>query len=184
MSVSVLFFKNSESGGIDRLLDCTLIMSGILIKKDDVYMDLYISMLGSPFAKFKYETCATGVTLTSSTEIYFFYKSQEVIVDIDTTEDERQKVTELCDACCKLKRGYNYWDKFISTYLPLVPIIKADVDIFSAPSLHTSQAVMLILRASLQPDHPICVSLMGINSRGMYSTCLHRILTKNASPRS
>ncbi len=172
--VSILFFKHVDSGGLDRLLDCTFIVTGILVKSEACTADLYISMTGIGFKKYTYSESGLFVTLTSLSDTFYFCKSQEVQVKISASHDELNRIIELCDACCKLKRGYNYWDKFVSTFLPL----ESDVDIFSAPTLHSSQAVVLILRASLDSDHRLQNALTGVNSRSMYSTLLHRVLIR------
>ena len=127
------------------------------------------------FSKYKYEKRPAGSHVEYSDGINF-YEGQQEYVRVCASADEIRRVHETCEACCKIKRGYNYSDKALSVLL-LAPILADDVDIFTATTLHNAQAVLLILRCALDPGNALRGPLMALNSRAVYSTQLYRALS-------
>ena len=179
MSVSVLFFTETISEYIFSVLDSKYMFTGILIEQPGELKVMYMAVIDHPFEKYSCVISPVGISLRSDSCFLTFETSNVARVDISTSAEEFGRVCNLCEACCKLKRPYNTWDKVVSTFVPMASL-EDNVDIFTAPKLHTSQAVTLILREALAESHPSRLALSGVNSRSMYSTLLHRVLVRGA----
>ena len=184
MELSVLFVK-FDSLAL-RLLDATHFVAGIMLtpkcadNDQTCKSDVYLTRNGYGFQKFIYtpDMCKIGLAIQSVTtgvNRLHGYPDEVDIVKIDATPREIDLVQEMCVYLANSQIPYNEWDKMVHTF-NLVYTVDDSVNIFEAKSLHTSQAVVLILRGCLDKSNPIRVGLNQVNSRTMYSTKLHRIL--------
>ena len=176
-TLCVVFLRDPSP--ISHIFDCVYSACGILVldvagcTSGTLYSTLVCQ--GS-FGKCRYVKNGGVVQLDCEGDgvCHPFYGEHD-IVRLPATADETRRVSELCEACCKLRRGYNLLDKCLSIVSPIVQL-DDNVDIFSAKTLHVAQAVLLILRAALDPDNALCEPLRALNSRTVYSTQLHRVL--------
>jgi hypothetical protein len=162
---------------IAHLLDSVYCACGLLIAKDDGSFEGSIYFMYGHFGKYSYSRESYGTEIVYPNNLRFFEGEQE-FVRLHASADEIRRVSELCEACCQMKRSYNYLDKALSVFVPVVPL-SDNVDIYTAPTLHNAQAVLLILRASLDADNVLQSRLRHINSRAVYSTQLHRAIAEN-----
>lgn len=84
------------------------------------------------------------------------------------------KCWDTCVACASVSRSFNAYDLSLSRFLPFY-YPRPDRDIFSAPSLHSSQAVILILRCCLEAGHPVAALVQPLNARATLPTDLYGI---------
>lgn len=84
---------------------------------------------------------------------------------ITDQEDMIRKCWDTCVACAGSRRAYNTFDLSLACIFPFYAP-RPDYDLFSAPSLHSSQALVLILRCCLPPDHPVGSLVHNLNARG------------------
>ena len=119
---------------------------------------------------------------------YFYYadglefdQTDLEFVRIDVSDEELTRFNKICHACCdQYKRTYNRSDKVLSVFSSAGFLqLKDDVDIYNAPKLHNAQALLLILRAGLDPEKnkTLVDKLKELNSREVYSTQLFRVIT-------
>lgn len=85
------------------------------------------------------------------------------------------KVYNLCRACNSTKKEYNSFDRVCSALVPFY-LPKDDQSVFEVNEMHSAQAVVLILRSCLSPDHPMRRVLDGVNSRGVTPDSLKALL--------
>jgi hypothetical protein len=80
-----------------------------------------------------------------------FAQSQLEFVHVKgASPQEIKRVYDTCEACCDLKRGYNFADKIASFFG--ISLSDKNVDIYTTPRLHGAQATLLILRATFVDD--------------------------------
>jgi len=96
-----------------------------------------------------------------------------MISDNDATTS---KCWETCMACANVSKGFNAYDFSLSSFVPFYHP-RPDRDIFSAPTLHSSQAVILILRCCLEAGHPVADLVGNLNARGTLPTHLCEIFS-------
>jgi hypothetical protein len=110
-----------------------------------------------------------------------FNQTDLEFVQIDVSDEELTRLNKICIACRDLsKRTYNRSDKVLSVFSSAGFLqLKDDVDIYNAPKLHNAQALLLILRAGLDPEKnkTLVDKLKELNSREVYSTQLFRVIT-------
>ncbi len=162
---------------IAHLLDSVYCACGLLVARDDGSFEGSIYFMYGHFGKYSYSRESYGTEIVYPNNLRFFEGEQE-FVRLHASADEIRRVMELCEACCRMKRSYNYMDKALSVFAPMIPL-SDNVDIYTAPLLHNAQAVLLILRASLDADNALQPLLRPLNSRSVYSTQLHRAITEN-----
>jgi len=87
---------------------------------------------------------------------------QGILVSDDA--DTSQKIYNLCRACYSVRKDYNVIDRVLSAVVPFYAPVD-NVDIYESSSLHSAQAVVLILRPCLRSDHAVAQRLVTMNSR-------------------
>jgi hypothetical protein len=109
----------------------------------------YSSYMGEGFMRvFQHEFC-----FSAKTHDFLF---------LDVTPEEIRKISETCEACAESKIGYNTRDMVLC----IVPLRQPkEKDLFQAGSLFCSQAMILILRSCLNPEHPLQAVLQNVHSR-------------------
>ena len=81
-----------------------------------------------------------------------------------------------CEACVESKIPYNTADMVMSQ-MPL-PHPK-DKDLFHSRALFCSQALVLVLRECLEPEHPLQTHLAAINSRTISPSQVFEVLKQH-----
>lgn len=122
----------------------------------------------------------TGETFCQVPQQDFWYEDQSHdFLRVSVSSDELRRVDETCGACAKTKIPYNTRDMVLS----IVPLRNPrEKDIYHAQSLFCSQSIVLILRSSLEPDHPLQSSLSTVNSRTITPTQLYDLIRPHCSP--
>lgn len=87
---------------------------------------------------------------------------QGILVSDET--ELSQKIYNVCRACYSVRKDYNVFDRVLSAVVPFYAPVD-DADIYDASSLHSAQAVVLILRSVLDANHAIRQRLQNLNSR-------------------
>ncbi len=95
-------------------------------------------------------------------------------LDLCVSEEEYDKIWATCKACVSVKKRYNYRDVFLYNIPFREPVEKA---LFETPSLFDAQAVILILRECLSPEHPLSPVLLRLHSRTTMPTLLYENLS-------
>jgi hypothetical protein len=104
---------------------------------------------------------------------FWFREDTHDFIFIDVTQDELLKISQTCEACAQSKIQYNTRDMALC----LVPFrCPRERTLFETRTLFCSQAVILILRSCLDPDHPLQSALNEINSRNTTPSQLHGVL--------
>ena len=94
-------------------------------------------------------------------------------LEVQTSADESRRVWNTCEVCALTKVPYNLHDMVLS----VVPLrAPAEKTIFDSRTLYCSQAMILILRSSLEKVHPLQDALAAINSRVASPTQLFHTL--------
>lgn len=83
---------------------------------------------------------------------------------VSDNADLSQKIYNLCIACYSVHKDYNVMDRALCSVVPFYAPVD-DVDIYEASSLHSAQAVVLILRSCLDSNHDIRQRILTMNSR-------------------
>lgn len=90
-------------------------------------------------------------------------------------------IYRLCRACHSTLKGYNQFDRVCTVVVPFYNP-KDSKSIFDVDSLHSAQAVVLILKECLPKSHLLMSRLHAVNSRSVTPDALHNILTGIESP--
>lgn len=96
---------------------------------------------------------------------------------VSEEEAATSKCWDTCMACASVSRSFNAYDLSLSSFVPFYHP-RPDRDIFSAPSLHSSQAVILVLRCCLDAGHPVADLVRNLNARGTLPTELYGIFSR------
>lgn len=92
-----------------------------------------------------------------------------------------RKCWDTCVACVSARKDYNFYDYRLTCLVPFYSP-KPDLDLFSATSLHSAQALVLILRCCLDPGSHLGRLLQGVNSRSLTPHSLARIFDGAVPP--
>lgn len=111
--------------------------------------------------------------LFSRTDNFDFNDEKFDFLALDITPDDVQKISSTCEACVKSKIPYNTRDMVLSQVPFRYP---TEADLFHAKTLFCSQAIVLVLRSCLSPEHAICNTLHSVNSRTVSPSQLHTAL--------
>ena len=92
---------------------------------------------------------------------------------VDVTPEELRKISETCEACAESKIMYNTRDMVLC----IVPLRRPrEKTLFEAGPLFCSQAMILILRTCLNPEHPLQSILKDVHSRTTTPSQLYTVL--------
>jgi hypothetical protein len=104
---------------------------------------------------------------------FWFSVDTHDFIFIDVTPGELLKISQTCEACAQSRINYNTRDMVLC----LVPFrCPHEKTLFETKTLYCSQAVILILRSCLDPEHPLQCVLKEINSRTTTPSQLHSVL--------
>lgn len=104
---------------------------------------------------------------------FAFADTTHDFLHIETEASETRRMWETCEVCSLTKIPYNLRDMVLS----VVPFRSpTERDLFTSKTLFCSQAMVLILRACLDKNHPLQVPLATLNSRVVTPTQLFRAL--------
>ena len=131
---------------IHYLFDGVFSMCGIFIgKRDASEGSLYV--MRSQYSRYVYKKKDNPSSQFFYTDGMEFAQSQLEFVQVKgASPQEIKRVYDTCEACCDLKRGYNFADKIASFFG--ISLSDKNVDIYTTPRLHGAQATLLILRAT------------------------------------
>jgi len=101
------------------------------------------------------------------------------LLRLSVTQDEAEKIHKTCEACAKARIPFNLSDLLL-IYMPLRDA--RDVPLFEAETLNSAQAVILILRECLDPDHHLRGALEGLHSRQTFVETLYDRIRPYATP--
>ena len=94
-------------------------------------------------------------------------------LSLPVTAEELYRIRTACEACVKSKVPYNTRDMFFSQ----IPLRNpTERDIYHCKSLFCSQAMVLVLRSCLDPDHELQGPLAMVNSRTTTPSHLYDLL--------
>jgi hypothetical protein len=178
-AVFAVFFK--ENFLIANWLDSLHSKCGLFIGTNNT-SEGSIFLMFNVFEEYIYQKKPTQNNIVYFDDGFCFRQCDLEFVRIQASPSEIKHLADICNACCKNKeRKYNFSDKglsmFSSTFSPLAD---DNVDIYNAPRLHNAQALLLILRAGLDPESnsTLIAKLKEINSREVYSTQLYRAVVQ------
>jgi len=196
VSLYIVFWRETFTLAhyVDRLHE----FCGILIGNEDKNGAhngiLYI--MYNRFGKYIYNEESIG-TLVYLDEFLQFHESMQDFVKINASPLQINQVYEICENCCNFNYRCNFSDKLLGVFNSIYPFMHTfeDRDIYTAKTLHTTQAVLLILKSGLycsnydeedgdgktSSDKTVYEKIKDLNSRTVYSTQLYRALTTDAS---
>jgi len=187
---------------IHYLFDGAFSMCGIFVgKRDASEGSLYV--MRNQYTRYAYKKKDSPSSQFFYTDGMEFAQSQLEFVQVKgASSQEIKRVYDTCEACCDLKRGYNFADKIASFFG--ISLSDQNVDIYTTPRLHGAQATLLILRATFVDACPAATAynnadnakkddsvssddelmllatmkrrLLALNSRTVYPTQLYRVL--------
>jgi len=91
-------------------------------------------------------------------------------LDLLVSDEEYTRVWNTCKACVQVKKSYNYRDVFLYNIPFREPMEKT---LYETSTLFDAQAVILILRECLSPEHPLTNALYRLHSRTTMPTLLY-----------
>jgi hypothetical protein len=142
--------------------------------------DGYIYLMRQTFGAYIFKKQTDGNNYFYYNDGFEFNQTDLEFVRIDASSEELMRLNKMCIACCdQTKRTYNQRDKILSVFSTMGFLkLKDDVDIYNAPELHNAQALLLILRAGLDPENnkTLVDKLKELNSREVYSTQLFQAI--------
>jgi hypothetical protein len=179
--ISYIFFMGLKSGVVNMISGCgrSVVTCGFLfVCKDEAAgskprLDMFYS--DSVHSVFQCEKSFRVRGEEHRIENYAVDFSAVQVCLVSKEKDVVLKLYNLCCACHSTKKGYNLVDRVCSTVLPFYHP-KDEMDIFSVDEMHSSQAVVLILRACLPSAHPLLVRLGHLNSRTVTPDALRDLL--------
>ena len=102
-------------------------------------------------------------------------------LSVPVSPEELHRISRACDTGVKSKIPYNLTDMVLSQIPLRYP---TEQDFYHAKTLFCSQALVLLLRACLDPNHALQESLRMINSRTVAPSHLYHILRPHCEPRT
>ena len=177
----VVFLK--EPFIVANWLDSLHIACGLYIGNKEA-SDCNVFLMYNSFGKYVFKKKNTENDIFFYEDGLRFRQNDLEFVHIQASSAEIKHLTDICHACCNHKRTYNYYDKIFSLLTPVFSPLADNADIYNAPYLHNAQAILLILRAGLDPENnkDLLTKLNELNSREVYSTQLYRtIVTTGAN---
>jgi len=94
-------------------------------------------------------------------------------LSLSVSPDELYRIRKACEACVQSKIPYNTTDMVLSQ-LPLRN--PTERDLYHCKTLFCSQAMVLMLRSCLDPDHELQGPLAAVNSRTVSPSRLYEVL--------
>ena len=196
VSLYIVFWR--ETLPLAHYVDCLHDFCGILIGNEDENGThcgtLYI--MYHRFGKYSYREESMG-TLVCLDEFLQFHESMQDFVKINASPLQIHQVSEICETCCDFNYRCNFSDKLLGVFDSFYPFMHTleDHDIYTAKTLHTAQAVLLILQSGLYCSNydeddgdgktssgkTIYEKIKDLNGRTVYSTQLYRALTTDTS---
>jgi hypothetical protein len=172
-----LFFKEPDQ--LVNWMGSSHRRCGLYIGNKDC-CDGNIYLMWHNFTEYVYKKKTDGKTIFYYGDGFEFDQNDLEFVRIDASSEEITRLNKICTACCdQTKRTYNRYDKVLSVFSTVGFLkLKDDVDIYNAPELHNAQALLLILRAGLDPENnkTLVDKLKELNSREVYSTQLFQAI--------
>lgn len=111
---------------------------------------------------------------------FWFEDNCHDYLQIPVSPDELHRICETCEACVETKVPYNTHDMVLSQ----IPLRNpTERDLFHAPTLFCSQAVILILRSCLNDAHSLQPCLSSVNSRTITPSQLYELLRHHCVPK-
>ena len=107
------------------------------------------------------------------------HRDAMTLLRLSVTQPEAEKIHETCEACVKARIPFNLADLLLM-YMPLRDT--RDVPLFEAEKLNNAQAVILILRECLDPDHHLRGAVEGLHSRQTFVEALYDRIRPYATP--
>jgi len=104
---------------------------------------------------------------------FWYDDASHDFLHVPMSPEELGRTSQACEACVESRLPYNTMDMALSQ-LPLRS--PTEHDLFHTETLFCSQAVVLILRSSLDQSHPIQAPLSLVNSRTISPTGLFNLL--------
>jgi hypothetical protein len=110
----------------------------------------------------------------------FWYEDESHdFLSVSVSSEELRRISDTCEACVRTKLPYNTKDMLMS----IIPLRNPkEKNIFQATSLFCSQSIVLVMRSSLDADHPLQQSLSNINSRTITPSQLYELLRPHCTP--
>jgi len=102
------------------------------------------------------------------------FQSNCDFLDVSASVDEYARLLSTCQACVRTKKRYNYKDIILYNVPFREPVEK---NLFDTETLFDAQAVILILRACLSPEHPSIPVLRTLHSRTTMANQLYETLS-------
>ena len=190
VSLYIVFWR--ETFTLAHYVDRFHKFCGILIGNEDEngthFGTLYI--MYHRFAKYSYREESMG-TLVCLDELLQFHESMQDFVKINASPLQINQVSEICENCCNFNYRCNFSDKLLGVFDSFYPFMHTlDHDIYTAKTLHTAQAVLLILKSGLYCSNydeddgdgkasakAVYDQIKDLNGRTVYSTQLYRAIT-------
>jgi hypothetical protein len=146
-----------------------------------VHVDMLITQVaynhaagGSPtlthtaYSAFMYETFSR-----TEQQDFMYGDDTHDFLSLSVTPEELYNIRSACEACVKSRIPYNTFDMALSQ-LPLRN--PAEGDVYHTSALFCSQAMVLMLRSGLDPDHELQGPLATVNSRTISPSGLYSLL--------
>ena len=102
-------------------------------------------------------------------------------LSIPVSEEELYRIGLACEACVESKIPYNLADM---AFCQLPMRHPTEHSLYESKSLFCSQAIVLLLRTSLEPNHKLHAALASVNSRTVTPTQLYNILIPHCPTRT
>jgi hypothetical protein len=144
---------------------------------------VHVDMIVSEISPTPIHTCYSaymgeGFVRVFQRDFAFSEKTHDFL-SVDVSAEELQKISETCEACATSRIKYNYRD----VALCICPLrTPREIPLFDSESLFCSQAMILILRACLNPENSMQDILQNVHSRTTTPSQLHRALKTTCTP--
>ena len=138
-----------------------------------VHTDMIVSQVTPTKVHTSYSSfMGEGFARVFQKDFWFSEKTHDFLF-VDVTPEEIRKISETCEACAESKIQYNTRDMVLC----VVPLRRPrEKSLFEAGPLFCSQAMILILRTCLNPEHPLQSVLENVHSRTTTPSQLYTVL--------
>jgi hypothetical protein len=171
MAVHIAFEKSADS----MLKKLVRIIAGPYVHTEIIITQSQPTTVHTAYSAYMADTFAR----TFQKDFWFEDQCHDFL-HIPVSADELQRICKTCEACVETKIPYNTRDMVLSQ-LPLRN--PEEHDLFHSSTLFCSQAVILILRTSLDEMHSLQPYLSSVNSRTITPSQLYDLLKPECPPR-
>ena len=168
MSIHLVFEKSTDST-LKRIVK--------LLTGPHVHTEIVITATNTekPFiTRTAYSAYVDDVFSSTPERNFGFSDSTHDFLQVAASVDEMERIKNTCESRVEVRTPYNLKDMVLSIVPFRQPVEK---DIFAVKTLFCSQAMVLILRSCLEPEHPVIHALKPYNSRTISPSQLYTALT-------